>query len=67
MAVSSYRRVSRFFNLIVTFNVSKFCYLFEGDIVVIHGQTLDQEFFRVVNLRTGQQGDVPCKDITLGI
>ena len=35
--------------------------------MIIHGQTIDQKFFRVLNLRTGGNGDVPCSSITLGM
>ena len=38
-----------------------------GDIVVIHGQTIDGVYYNVVNLRTNQEGEVPCQTITLGM
>ncbi len=34
--------------------------------MIVQGQTIDQKYYRVFNLRTGKNGDVPCSNVTLG-
>ena len=35
--------------------------------MIVQGQTIDQKYYTVFNLRTGKSGDVPCSNVTLGM